>query len=95
MLQLSLCSAHHATTTSRQRLDIVDVRHAGRDPTKTYKLRGRMRAEGDRRWQVLAQTLRAALIKHDLVGLHGPGVLPHGNKSEGWMREGGGNFRAP
>jgi hypothetical protein len=49
-----------------------------------------MRAEGDKRWQTLARTLRQALIQHDIVGLRGVGSLPHGDKTEGfaiWLRE--------
>ena len=60
------------------------------DPTGTSRLRARMRAEGDKRWQVLKQTLRQALIEHDLVGLRGMAKLPHGDKIEGfaaWLHE--------
>ncbi len=62
----------------------------GKDPTKTYRLRAKFRAEGDRRWQVLARTVRQALVEHDLVGLRGMSRLPHGDKTEGfgqWLRE--------
>jgi hypothetical protein len=61
---------------------------AGRDPT--YRLRLRMRAESDQRWQVFKQTLRSALIEHDLLGMRGVGLIPHGDKTEGfaaWLRE--------
>jgi len=69
---------------------VADVARAGNDPTHTWKLRVRMAAEGDRRWQVLKQTVRQALIEHDLVGLRGMSKLPHGNKVEGfaaWLKE--------
>lgn len=60
-----------------------------KDPTGTHYVRARMRAEGDRRWQALARTLRQALIEHDLVGIRGIGRLPHGDKTTGfatWLR---------
>jgi hypothetical protein len=79
---LSLCGH------SRSIIALQDAR-AG-DPTKTYFLRAKMRAEGDRRWQALSRTIREALIGQDLLGLKGIGRLPHGDKAEGfgvWLRE--------
>jgi ADP-ribosyltransferase exoenzyme len=61
-----------------------------KDPTGTRKVRVSMRGAGDRRWQILKQTLRQALIEHDFLGLRGIGRLPHGNKVEGftiWLHE--------
>jgi hypothetical protein len=49
-----------------------------------------MRSEGDRRWRLLSQTLRSALIQHDIVGSRGISLLPHGDKTLGfavWLRE--------
>ena len=66
---------------------LIDAR---RDPTQTGKLRARFRGEVDRRWQVLARTLRQALIEHDLVGLRGMHKLPAIDKTEGfslWLAE--------
>src|SRR5262252_1033757 len=59
---------------------------AARDPRgqAVHYLEARFRAEGDRRWRLLAQTIRQALIEHDLLGLKGVGRLPHENKVEGW-----------
>ena len=60
------------------------------DPTRTFSLRAKMRAEGDRRWQTLAQVLRSALIEHDIIGQRGMSKLPFGDKTEGfsmWLRE--------
>ncbi len=85
-LALSLCGPHRALPTHAE---LQDAR-AGKDPTKTYYLRARMRAEGDRRWQTLAQTVRQALIEHDLIGMRGIGRLPYADKAEGfaaWLRE--------
>ena len=60
------------------------------DPTRTFSLRAKMRAEGDRRWQTLAHVLRSALIEHDIIGQRGMSKLPFGDKTEGfsmWLRE--------
>jgi hypothetical protein len=57
---------------------------ASRDPTKTSGLRAKMRAEGERRWQALGRSVRAAIIKQDLLR-----QLPHTDKTEGfslWLR---------
>jgi hypothetical protein len=57
---------------------------AGRDPTKTYYLRAKMRRESDGRWQLFGRTIREALIKNDLIGLRGIGQIPHADKTEGF-----------
>jgi 8-oxo-dGTP pyrophosphatase MutT (NUDIX family) len=83
MLPHSLCGAQHIHRATQ----VLDAR---KDPTGTSRLRSRMRAEGDRRWQALARTLRQALCEHDLVGQRGIGRLPHGDKVEGfaaWLKE--------
>jgi 8-oxo-dGTP pyrophosphatase MutT (NUDIX family) len=70
-------------------MELQDAR-AGKDPTKTYRLRAKMRSDGDKRWQALARTVREALITHDLVGMRGVGRLAHADKAEGfalWLRE--------
>src|SRR6516225_8440906 len=77
---LSLCRPHGPPTTGAMLL--LDA--ASRDPTKTSGLRAKMRAEGDRRWQALGRSVRAAIIKQDLLR-----QLPHADKTEGfslWLR---------
>lgn len=75
---LSLCGHRH-----HRPAQITAVMDARRDPTGTSRVRARMRAEGDRRWQMFARTLRSAIIEHDLLGLRGIGRLPHADKAEG------------
>jgi len=85
MTLLSLCGPRHKPPL----IEVTDAR-VRRDPTRTWRLRARMRAESDRRWQTLAQTLRQGLIEHDLLGLRGIGRLPYGSKTEGfaiWLQE--------
>jgi hypothetical protein len=82
----SLCGPRCKPPT---RAEITDAR-AGKDPTKTYYLRARMRGESDRRWQLLARTIREALIDKDLLGMRGVGLIPHGDKTEGfavWLNQ--------
>ena len=55
-----------------------------RDPTKTSRLRSRMRADADRRWHLFSQTLRQALIEQDFLGMRGMTKLPHADKTEGF-----------
>lgn len=77
---ISLCRPHRKPPT---RLQMRDA-HAGRDPTKTYYLRAKMRRESDGRWMTFGRTIREALIKNDLIGLRGVGQIPHGDKVEGF-----------
>ena len=86
---LSLCGPRTSVPRSPRHTEVTDAR-AGRDPTKTFRLRSKMRAEGDRRWQLLNKTIRQAFIEHDLVGMRGVGRLPFADKSEGfaaWLRQ--------
>lgn len=86
MTLLSFRSPRHIRMPT---IEVTDAR-VRRDPTRTWRIRAKLRAEGDRRWQTLAQTLRQALIEHDLIGIGGVGRLPHGDKIEGfaaWLRE--------
>jgi 8-oxo-dGTP pyrophosphatase MutT (NUDIX family) len=76
----SLCGTRCKPPT---RAEITDAR-AGKDPTKTYYLRARMRSESDQRWQHLARTVREALIDQDIIGLRGVSRLPHGDKAQGF-----------
>ena len=83
----SLCGQRHVAPPPR----VIAVQDAQRnDPTRTHYLRARMRAEGDKRWQNFARTVREALTKMDLMGQQGIGQLAHaGNKTEAcaaWMR---------
>lgn len=55
-----------------------------RDPTKTIKVRAKMRREADDRWRVFSRSLREALIQHDIIGMRGIGRLPHADKTEGF-----------
>src|SRR3974390_304272 len=86
---LSLCGPRTSVPRSPRHTEVTDAR-AGRDPTKTFRLRSKMRSEGDRRWQLLNKTIRQAFIEHDLVGMRGCGRLSFADKSEGfaaWLRQ--------
>jgi len=86
---LSLCGPRTSVPRSPRYAEVTDAR-AGRDPTKTFRLRSKMRSEGDRRWALLNKTIRQAFIEHDLVGMRGVGRLPFADKSEGfaaWLRQ--------
>jgi hypothetical protein len=77
---LSLCRDHRHRPVGIN----VNLNDAGRDPTKTFAIRAKMRAEGERRWQQLGRSVREAIIKQDLLR-----QLPHTDKTEGfslWLR---------
>lgn len=76
---ISLCGPRRRPTIA----EVLDAR--GRvDPTKTSRLRAKMRSDGDSRWMLLARTVREALTKNDILGMRGIGQIPHSDKTEGF-----------
>lgn len=55
----------------------VDVHDAAkrRDPTGTFRLRGRFRADLDKRWQRVIRQVMSAVGEHDLLGVARPSAI--------------------
>lgn len=76
---ISLCGPRRRPTLA----EVMDARGRA-DPTKTSRLRAKMRSDGDSRWMLLARTIREALTKNDILGMRGIGQIPHSDKTEGF-----------